>query len=249
MLAGRKPHPWGQSAGVDRGVIDRIKKGTIPKGDVLARIAQVENVRLEWLLTGHGQSYSTAVFIDDEDAAEYIDDMQAQYSLSFHILQGKTKTVIVATMPAELDGTPYTVIEILVGIGPKAIQQATRSTEQTTQTISDTDMQRLIKGEVGTFQLLGDEKTPGILQTAPTAALLAVAETPACHNLNLEDRINHLPSNRREKVEQFIKDQEAAAAADELYIELTQALNNADKERTELLKFLLKRFRQDPDKS
>ena len=58
ILAGRKPHLWGDSIGWNRGTVDSVfRLGKSPGPRDLALLAIAERVNLTWLLTGEGPPY------------------------------------------------------------------------------------------------------------------------------------------------------------------------------------------------
>lgn len=56
---GRKPNTWGGDIGWTRGIIDTVFRfGKAPGPEALTRLAMIERVCLNWLLTGEGAPYA-----------------------------------------------------------------------------------------------------------------------------------------------------------------------------------------------
>lgn len=76
---GRKPHTWGLSIGLTRGMVDGMfRRGQLPSAESLQIIATAERVNLSWLLVGEGPPYLVLPLPEPQDL---VVDESANYYL------------------------------------------------------------------------------------------------------------------------------------------------------------------------
>jgi hypothetical protein len=233
VIADRQPYPWAASVGWNKGNTARVMQGHVPGPELLVPVSWVENVRLDWLLTGRGAPFFANSFPDDATAALAIGyHFEDSDDWHVHVLPGPVGGFAVClTMPAEVDvkGTPvpFTALEVFVGpLGNEVrdvIARAHEAGRAVTFTQLDDDEQwtKLQLGELGSYQLLYSDaailKTGEALEAGegePDASqLLRVAESPppaygptaiSPQHRALVRQIEHLAPPDRAVIEQLL---------------------------------------------
>lgn len=77
LLLGRKPHPFGASVHLSRGIVTRLMRGSLPDPELLGPMVRIERLSLSWLLTGEGSPYSVNHYVGDVEAWQ---DLKAKLS-------------------------------------------------------------------------------------------------------------------------------------------------------------------------
>ncbi|QNL13374.1 putative transposon-related DNA-binding protein [Microcystis phage vB_MaeS-yong1] len=77
LLQGRKPHPFGASVHLSRGIVTRLMRGSLPDPELLGPMVRIERLSLSWLLTGEGSPYSVNHYVGDVEAWQ---DLKAKLS-------------------------------------------------------------------------------------------------------------------------------------------------------------------------
>jgi hypothetical protein len=169
----RKITPWAKSLGFTTGMVSRINAGNVPRPDVLAIIARVEGVNLNWLLDGAGKPYHYAQFFEADDAREYVQGLLADEGWTFYRIEGpRGHFMVVLTLPSSVRvnerDVPYTAVEIILG-QPKLPWDATMFEAgggAYDLRIDREAAMRLTTGELGPFELVGDADHAGLLESA-----------------------------------------------------------------------------------
>ena len=197
VLHGRMKHKWGKDIGITKSVIDSLWKGKIPGADKLSPAIRAENLSLSWLLEGMGNPYLVNHCTSDEECYSVLDEMYAEEWKTYIVTDG-CQIAIVLTQPGSYqikdDPYLYTIIEVLTGnIGDDALNlvldNVTNKTVFHIETSCST-MNDLIRGNVGTYQLLHAENAllsnAHLIQTKmdkQDQPYLQCAENKASYNL------------------------------------------------------------------
>ncbi|VAX08069.1 hypothetical protein MNBD_GAMMA26-1716 [hydrothermal vent metagenome] len=72
LLQKRDMFPWLMSLGFTQGMVNRLKKGQPPSGELLRALQRTERVSLRWLIDDLGPPYSITRAVSDADATEQL---------------------------------------------------------------------------------------------------------------------------------------------------------------------------------
>lgn len=143
---------------------------------MLALVARTENVSISWLLEGKGRPFIVHRFDTDESAAGHLERLLAECPgwNVYEIFSEDGRAAITLTRAGTIERKgswiDYTLAEVIVGaVGDKA-QSVVRHHERENQmhsiTVDNDTMSRLTSGQLGTWLLVGDTESPGILHGA-----------------------------------------------------------------------------------
>ncbi len=170
----RKLYPWLMGMGFHQATVTRIKKGQIPSTETLAAIQAVEGASIRWITTGRGAPYNVFKAATDQEAAKQLDtlltDEPGQWEITL-ITAGSQLAVLLCQPGAFFNKSEekinYTITEIITGAaGQSTLNRAMQENKIRTAEITPQNMRRLNRGEIGTFELLGNETRPGLLAEA-----------------------------------------------------------------------------------
>lgn len=77
LLLDRKAHPFGSSVQLNKSMVTRLARGSLPDPEYLVPLLRIERVSLNWLLTGEGAPYSVNSYVGDVEAWQ---DLKAKLS-------------------------------------------------------------------------------------------------------------------------------------------------------------------------
>lgn len=175
VLAGRKLTPWGKACGLNTGTIARMLKGHVPGPDLLVRISKMEHVSVTWLLTGAGAPFLIHVPDGDDQAADLLGLLLGdEKGWEVYVVRSGFAYAVVLSQPGFLEhqdlALHYTVLEVIAGLcGPRVLARVRAALETHPVYLAEvgTDaLRRLRAGRMGTWGLLGGDKTPGLLTGA-----------------------------------------------------------------------------------
>lgn len=86
LLLGRKPHPFGASVHLSRGIVTRLMRGSLPDPEFLVPLVRIERISLSWLLTGVGAPYSILTATNDVEAWHEIKERLADEPEAWRIV-------------------------------------------------------------------------------------------------------------------------------------------------------------------
>jgi hypothetical protein len=147
-------------------------EGSPPTHETLTRIMRIENVSVSWLLGADCPPFIVRRTVDDLDTANavraHLDDSD-DWNVS--VLSSGDMCAIVLHQPAEIGSddqpTRYTAIEVIAGpfgaLTAVAIRQRRSPDQIETHRIDAATMREIYAGRLGTFALLGDGNTPGVI--------------------------------------------------------------------------------------
>jgi len=170
VLGDRKLTPWAQSLGLTKGMVSRINEGHIPRPGVLSLIGRVEGVSLNWLMDGYGPPFHLTLVFEPAEAWNAAMAFVEDEAWAAYLLESKSDRALLLALPTsiEIDDTrvEYLAVEILTA-GPamdwyRIAAHARGGAEQVV--VSDRTMQRIRRGEVGRYALLGADGHGGIIQ-------------------------------------------------------------------------------------
>ena len=170
LLSDRRPHTWAMSIGLSRGSMESVMKlGGMLGSEALSAIRRCENVRIDWLLDGRGQPYSTSCVTSDEAAVELLQELMTEQNWSINIVTDGYRRALVLEQPGNLDvkdgkaedGSQcfrtihYSIIEVIVGHVGQQVMDLVRSHPQVSLArVGSDEMTEIEQGRVGTWQLL-----------------------------------------------------------------------------------------------
>lgn len=142
----------------------------------MSLICRAENVSISWLLEGKGRPFIVHRFDADEAAADYLELLLRDESgwNVYEIAAPDNRHAVVLTMPGAVERKGnrihYTILEAVVGdVGDRArsvVLQYEDENRLHSVTIDNDTMSRLAAGQLGTWHLVGDAESPGILEGA-----------------------------------------------------------------------------------
>lgn len=167
VLGERKAHPWGAGVGWNAGIVHRAIQGLVPGQEFLTAIGRAENVDLNWLLTGKGVPYRTAVCTSDHEAAELVGAHLEDGGWKVYLLRSGDRAAIAMTGSGtyRLKGKDwaYTPIELVTGVLGEQTLKTLKATEHQVVKVTAEEMGAIERGEVGTWLLT---KAGGIISRA-----------------------------------------------------------------------------------
>lgn len=192
LLNGRKAYSWGRSLGLGDSPIDAMfKQGILPKGQTLIAIQRRENANISWLLAGTGSPYLVEHCRDDDACRAQVRLILEEPGWSVVIADDGTRQALILTLPCSYQHAtqkrplPYVDLHILTNAGPKAIDDAVAiAADVRSLRLKPKPFDDLISGQVGSYRLLGDDKTPGALARATPIdrdGVMQVAEAIAAY--------------------------------------------------------------------
>jgi len=201
IIGARKPYPWAERIGSNRGTVNRMLQGKIPGYETLGAISHAEGCGLNWLLFGEGVPFPVQRWDSDAECAVHLDGVLTDKpdAWTIYVVEGSETGALclVLTRPGRhrYSGkrvVDYTVVEVHAG------RLAGRTLHRVRAALGENDIlrvyasrepfARLAGGQVGTWELVGDEHHPGLLAHGVEAkadtldklsdTLPQVAETP-----------------------------------------------------------------------
>lgn len=176
LLAGRNKHPWGESLGLSSGMISRMFEGHVPNTEILTAICRVEGCSLHWLLLGEGMPFPVTPWNSDAEAAAHLKTVLANEPSEFTIYVLSVTMAgpfgVVLTRPRRITRPSkrvvnYTEVHIYTGAIGELTLKRVRAVQDSTQLwrvqTSADQLERLMRGEVGTWQLIGNDDHHGLL--------------------------------------------------------------------------------------
>lgn len=171
---GRAQQAWGMNIGISAGSTSRLFKGEkeLTSSELLA-IQQTENVSADWLIEGRGAPFLAARRGSDNETADLLRTLLTdEPSWRLYLARTGERYAIVLTQPATstlMNGKTiaFTAVEVLAGpCHTKTLQAALIAEKIWAVDVKDATMDRLTNGEIGTYELVGDEKQRGLLGDA-----------------------------------------------------------------------------------
>lgn len=170
LLNGRKPHTWAMSIGLSRGSMESVMKlGGMLGSEALSAIRRCENVRIDWLLDGRGQPYSTSCVTNDEAAVELLQELMTEQNWNINIVTDGRRIALVLEQPGNLDvkdgkaedgsqrfrAIEYSIIEVIVGhVGQQAMDLVRSHPQVSLACVGSDEMTEIEQGRIGTWRLL-----------------------------------------------------------------------------------------------
>lgn len=174
LLGPRRMTPWASALQIPSGTMTRMfREGIPPTYETLSKMMRTENVSISWLLGAACPAYLYTGAADDDAMAEELEARVAdETSWRVNVLTDGQACAIVLTQPASIEDAKgsrlnYTAVEVICGpcgertaaviaiAPPKCAGQLVR--------ISHAQMRQIYQDGVGTFQLLGGQGVPGLL--------------------------------------------------------------------------------------
>jgi len=184
ILNGRRLYSWGRTLGLTDGKITNMKNGKVPDGELLSLIQRVENVNLIWFLNDIGAPFNVTALPGEVEFLAYLHGIfpasgsaaNPQKNGTVFVVKLDTISTLVIAKPAEATLKPgqtlqFTQAEVVSGRYSKELYDWLSTLNQQHQlsipVLSHEQAELIIKGEVGTYGLFGDEKAAGLLTQTP----------------------------------------------------------------------------------
>ncbi len=178
LSGGRNTTPWLQSIGLTKGTIHGLtNEGRDPSSDVLRAISRTENASLHWLTEDKGDPFYVTYALSDEEGAKHLDALCEGDGWVIAIVTGEHSegfTLLLAQHSHfEIKGrrVDFTQVEIIAGhLGKATLERAAQATETGsrlyTLKITDEQYERLERGAMGNYELIGWRKEKGLFANA-----------------------------------------------------------------------------------
>lgn len=170
---GRDLWPWLHGLGLTSGVVQgMVNRGVVPSGYSLLAMQCLENVNVSWLLTGLGNPYLVERPADDPACRARVAEALQAADWTATIATDGLHNAIVLTREARFvvkDKPPrlYTELRSFAQAGPESLAAVIEGAAGVRMLpLGEADMQALVQGRLGSYRMLGDEKTPGLLAGA-----------------------------------------------------------------------------------
>ncbi len=189
VLNDRKQTPWGRSLGFTGGSISSIFGGRVPGPEILNVIRRVENVNLNWLLTGEGSPYIVEYFQSAHTLSDYVCAMLHEEEWVVHVVSHINTACLVLTQPGayEFKGkwVDYRIVHVIVGPGDEILKNVLDDYHKGgghifVSELSEEQRQDIMSGKIGTY-LLFEQMNP-ILNTIRVAGHLSQIEFTSSNN-------------------------------------------------------------------
>ncbi len=182
VMAGRKVTPWAKNIGLTSGTMSRLSKGEAPGVEILTAIMRTENVNISWLIDGQGLPFIVDTHYDEPGFLTMLrmHDADSPYTVHLCVNPDLNLAVFVFTQPASYQHKSKTIeyhqLEIVVGpysdhlrnllANGQLFRQCTLNHFQ----LDDLEFRSLVRGQFGTFRLLGTDEKKGLVEntTSPT---------------------------------------------------------------------------------
>jgi len=191
VAAGRDITPWLKGLGISGGTLTRVTKGQTPSTDFLTTLQRAENVRIDWMLSGRGTPYIATIGQSEVDCLLVLEQLlrdEPDWQVR-HVSNGH-RHAYVLTMPSTWcprEGVEVSTTAIEVIASPGGLRQAFPEIPTFAHHTLDADaFNRLVRGDIGTFELMGDATRPGLLAQPLDDAAEAAAEEKTDYRLHRE---------------------------------------------------------------
>ncbi len=159
IIGPRRVTPWATSIGLSKGVIGTIQAENIPKADSLQLIAINEGASIHWLITGKSEPFIVNVdspestqhrinCLGDTDKIDVIVN-DNKFILLHHYIDEETKLPTLDIAQPKMNSSRVTAL--------KSINQTKF------YYLPDDQFKEVWSGQIGRFNLYGDDKNPGLL--------------------------------------------------------------------------------------
>lgn len=232
LLATRTLYSWGVAIGLAKATIAHLKKGGEPRGNTLRKICAVERCSIEWLSTGKGSPFEVNNTQDADETLRAVAELLPICNEVLLVHDGERVAFAIAT-PISTDAHSYTEWRVIAGPVNAALLEALRAESNIRVAHAPpSDMQRLIDGQMGNWELIGDvggtrgarnaasiyskaqfapnwmaftALTDRAFRVTPLALTHGLAEKSPLQGERLIDLIEQLPDAQRAAVEVIIK--------------------------------------------
>ncbi len=167
-----------------------FKQGILPKGQTLLAIQRRENANISWLLEGAGAPYLVEHCRNDADCREQARLILEEPGWTVTIAGDGRRQALILTLPcsyqqaAHKPAIDYQEVHILLNAGPRAIEDASViAGDVRTLDLASALFDALETGQIGSYRLLGDDKTPGLMRESHRVddRVAAIAESAAAY--------------------------------------------------------------------
>ncbi|WP_374347729.1 hypothetical protein [Chitinimonas sp.] len=182
IKADRRPHTFGEQVGWTRGVVqgafpstsisaDEQKRRKVPGAEFLGLLCLVENVSMNWLVTGTGNPFNSAPGLSDEAWSArltlHIEDAENGASeIRLLVVKKENRLATVIYWPEQHCAVGETTPSVWVWRNEicsgqcgnrtsQALQMAAAAMPTTVLSLEETDFDRLVNGQMGNYELFG----------------------------------------------------------------------------------------------
>lgn len=218
VLHGRRLNPWCKAHGLSKGTAGRMIEGQTPGPEILSLIMRIENVSITWLLEGIGAPFLVSEYTDGY--ADILQEWLDYGGRPAYIVTDRHDAAVILVQPAQHEyrgkTIDYSAIQITHGnIKASEIDVINRFPEIYLKPVSSAVLDAIKRGDMGTWQLLGDMHHPGLLSDAElidsiTAAdigagqRVAEAHSKYHHSDDIADRFSRLNAHDQESISMII---------------------------------------------
>jgi len=170
LLDGRRRTPWGLALGLNKGTLDRMRKGHIPNLEILVPVCRAENARLMWLLEGTGSPYSVSRSSADTATRELLEQQYADGDWRADLAAGAERAAVVLSQPSRYRiktgrSIEFLRVEVIAGpVGPRTVEflrsLIARGRDVRLHRVSDRWLGELFAGELGSYALFRRADAP-----------------------------------------------------------------------------------------
>ncbi len=155
LLSNRSVYSWGVRIGLAKATIAHLKNGGEPRGDTLRKICAIERCSIEWLSTGKGSPFEVNNTQDADETFRAVAELIGMSSQVLLVHDGSRVAIAIGT-PLEAGSTSYTEWRVIAGpVNADVLEVLKLEASISVAHAPPSDMQRLISGEMGNWELIG----------------------------------------------------------------------------------------------
>lgn len=186
LLLDRKAHPFGSSVQLNKSMVTRLTRGSLPDPEYLVPLLRIERISLNWLLTGEGAPYSVNSYVGDVEAWQDLKEKLSDEPDAWNIYLAISPAGWTVVLDQECSSTSkagetywYRNTEVTGGkvCGPvvaRGIEHWSRLKTIRVLKLSSAHWMKLVTGHLGNAQLWGLAGVPAIADPQPLKDLAEV---------------------------------------------------------------------------
>lgn len=183
LLLDRKAHPFGSSVQLNKSMVTRMTRGSLPDPEYLVPLLRIERVSMNWLLTGEGAPYTVNSYVGDVEAWQDLKAKLSDEPDAWNIYLAVSSAGWTVVLDQECSSTSkagdtywYRSTEVTGGkvCGPvvaRGIEHWARLKAVRVLKLSVTHWTKLVTGQLGNAQLWGLSGVPAVAEPQPLTDL------------------------------------------------------------------------------
>lgn len=232
LLSGRTLFSWGVAIGLGNSSINRLKAGGELSQKTERYICAVERCSSEWLTSGKGSPFEVNRTQDADETFRAVSELLPMATDTLLVHDGERVAFVIGT-PIAREKQTYTEWVVIAGPANTELLELLRSQMNVRVAFAPpSDMQRLIDGDMGNWELVGDiggtrgavnaksvfnkaelaetwmtfkALTDRAFRVAPMALPNKLEETKAVYGTPLSELIDQLSEGHRRAVEVIVR--------------------------------------------